>query len=74
MILDALIVNMDGLSLEAIGLLAKITYIEQNATSHNDAVLRSWKMIDDYGYEAAYRQLVDAEIISDILEDFRHEH
>ena len=71
-ILDADIVNLNGLSLEAIGLAAKITYIEANSKSHNDAVLKSWKMIADHGYESAYKQLVNAEIILDILEDICH--
>jgi hypothetical protein len=72
-ILSGYIVNTDVLSLEAIGLTAKITYIEQNSKSHNDAVLKVWKMVSDHGYDAPYRELVDRGVINDILEDLRYE-
>ena len=67
------ILNLEGLSLSAIGLAAKITYIEMCERDSTKAAIDVWKMIEDNGYHTAYDELVKREVINDILGDMRYE-
>ncbi len=68
------ILNLEGLSLSAIGLAAKITYIEMCERDYKKSAMEVWKMIEDNEYHAAYDELVKREVINDFLEDLRYEH
>ena len=65
------ILNLEGLSLSAIGLAAKISYIEMYEQDFNKSAMEIWKMVEDNGYHAAYDELVKREVINDILEDLK---
>lgn len=67
------ILNLEGLSLQAIGLAAKMSYIDMCERDSTKAAIDVWKMIEDHGYHAAYDELVKREVINDILEDMRYE-
>ena len=61
------ILNLEGLSLQAIGLAAKMAYIDICERDSNKAAIGVWKMIEDNGYHAAYDELVRRDVINDVI-------
>jgi hypothetical protein len=67
------ILNNENLSLQAIGLAAKMTCIEMSSRDYKKTIMEIWKMIEDFGYHTAYQELVKNEVIEDFIKEFRHE-